>query len=143
MLWIVLRSIEMQGTDAETKGRAMSNIDDRSCAPIGRRDLMVAGLGAATLVAGISGAALAQAQQTQAQPTPTTPAAAAPAGKVTVEQRGAVLLIGIDRQEAQNRVDAPIQIGLGKAYYRPDHDAGLRAAVPDGVGRELFLGEDL
>ena len=120
----------------------MSNIDDRSCATIGRRDLMVAGLGAATLVAGISGAALAQAQQTQAQPTPTTPAAAAPAGKVTVEQRGAVLLIGIDRQEAQNRVDAPIQIGLGKAYYRLDHDDGLRAAVLYGVGRDFCLGVD-
>jgi enoyl-CoA hydratase len=115
----------------------MSNTDDRSYATIGRRDLMVAGLGAAALAAGISGAAHAQAQQTQ----PTAPTAAA-AGKVNVEQRGAVLLIGIDRPQAQNRVDAPIQIGLGKAYYQLDHDDGLRAAVLYGVGRDFCLGVD-
>jgi enoyl-CoA hydratase len=120
----------------------MSSTDDRSSATIGRRDLMVAGLGAATIAAGISGAAPAQAQQTQAQPTPAAPAAAAPAGKVAMEQRGAVLLIGIDRPEAQNRVDAPIQIGLGKAYYQLDHDDGLRAAVLYGVGRDFCLGVD-
>src|ERR1700731_384228 len=106
-------------------------MNDRHSSPprIGRRDLMVAGLGAASLAAGISGAAHAQAQQTQ----PTAPAPTAAAGKVNVEQRGAVLLIGIDRPQAQNRVDAPIQIGLGKAYYRLDHDDGLRAAVLYGV----------
>jgi hypothetical protein len=32
-----------------------------------------------------------------------------------------VLLIGIERPEAQNRFDAPMLIGLGKAYYRLDH----------------------
>jgi enoyl-CoA hydratase len=112
---------------------------DRSYATIGRRDLMVAGLGAASLAAGISGAAHGQAQQTQ----PTAPAStAAAAGKVNVEQRGAVLLIGIDRPQAQNRVDAPIQIGLGKAYYQLDHDDGLRAAVLYGVGRDFCLGVD-
>jgi enoyl-CoA hydratase len=109
---------------------------------LGRRDLMVAGLGAAALAAGISNAQ-AQAQQTQAQPAPTAPAAAAAAGKVIVEQRGAVLLIGIDRPQTQNRVDAPIQIGLGKAYYQLDHDDGLRAAVLYGVGRDFCLGADL
>ena len=109
---------------------------------IGRRDLMVAGLGAAALAAGISNAQ-AQAQQTPAQPTPAAPASTAAAGKVIVEQRGAVLLIGIDRPEAQNRVDAPIQIGLGKAYYQLDHDDGLRAAVLYGVGRDFCLGADL
>jgi enoyl-CoA hydratase/carnithine racemase len=117
----------------------MSNTDDRSYATIGRRDMMVAGLGAATLAAGFSGAAHAQAQQTQ----PTAPASTvAAAGKVNVEQRGAVLLIGIDRPQAQNRVDAPIQIGLGKAYYQLDHDDGLRAAVLYGVGRDFCLGVD-
>jgi enoyl-CoA hydratase/carnithine racemase len=60
-----------------------------------------------------------------------------------VERRGAVLLIGIDRQQAQNRVDAPIQIGLGKAYYQLDHDDGLRAAVLYGVGPDFCLGSDL
>jgi enoyl-CoA hydratase/carnithine racemase len=114
-------------------------MNDRHSSPprIGRRDLMVAGLGAASLAAGISGAAHAQTQPTQ----PTAPASTAD-GKVNVEQRGAVLLIGIDRPQAQNRVDAPIQIGLGKAYYRLDHDDGLRAAVLYGVGRDFCLGID-
>jgi len=107
---------------------------------IGRRDLMVAGLGAVTLAAGVSGA-FAQAQQPQAQTAAPAPTAAP--GKVAVERRGAVLLIGIDRQQAQNRVDAPIQIGLGKAYYQLDHDDGLRAAVLYGVGPDFCLGSDL
>lgn len=106
---------------------------------IDRRDLIAAGLGAATLAAGMS---QAQAQQAQAQPTPAAPGSTAAAGKVVVEKRGAVLLIGIDRQEAQNRVDAPIQIGLGKAYYQLDHDDDLRAAVLYGVGRDFCLGVD-
>jgi enoyl-CoA hydratase/carnithine racemase len=118
----------------------MNDHDNRPLPDIDRRHLMVAG--AAALAAGISSAAMAQAQQTQAQPTPAAPASPAGAGKVNVERRGAVLLVGIDRPEAQNRVDAPIQIGLGKAYYQLDHDDGLRAAVLYGVGRDFCLGAD-
>ena len=39
-------------------------------------------------------------------------------GNILVERRGSVLLIGIERPEAQNRFDAPMLIGLGEAYYR-------------------------
>jgi enoyl-CoA hydratase len=120
----------------------MNDRSNQSFSGIDRRDLIAAGLGAVTLVAGVSGA-LAQAPQTQAQPAPAAPTAIAAPGKVAVERRGAVLLIGIDRQEAQNRVDAPIQIGLGKAYYQLDHDDGLRAAVLYGVGLDFCLGSDL
>jgi len=59
-----------------------------------------------------------------------------------VERRGSVLLIGIDRPEAQNRFDAPMLIGLGKAYYRLDHEDELRVAVLYGVGRDFSLGVD-
>jgi hypothetical protein len=46
-----------------------------------------------------------------------------------------VLLIGIERPEAQNRFDAPMLIGLGKAYYRLDHHGPTetpRRVVGDG-----------
>jgi enoyl-CoA hydratase len=106
---------------------------------IDRRDLIAAGLGAAALTAGLS---RAQAQQTQAPPSPTAPGSAA-AGKVTVEQRGEILLIAIDRPQAQNLLDAPVLLGLGKAYYQLDHDDGLRVAVLHGIGPDFSLGVDL
>jgi enoyl-CoA hydratase len=110
---------------------------------IGRRDLVVAGLGAATLIAGAS-TVLAQAQK------PPAPAGAAPppgnsaaSGKVNVERRGAVLLIGFERPQAQNRLDAPILIGLGKALYQLDHDDGLRVAVLYANGPDFCMGLDV
>jgi enoyl-CoA hydratase/carnithine racemase len=113
---------------------------DRLSFGIDRRDLIAAGLGAAALTAGLS---VAQAQQTQAPPSPTAPGSAAAAGKVTVERRGEILLIGIDRPQAQNLLDAPVLLGLGKAYYQLDHDDGLRVAVLHGIGPDFSLGVDL
>ena len=117
----------------------MTDAHHASYAGIARRDFMLAGAGAAALAVGITtaGDGLAQAG--------TVPAAAPGAvkpGNISVEQRGRVLLIGIDRPEAQNRFDAPMLIGLGKAYHRLDHDDDLRAAVLYGVGRDFSLGVD-
>jgi enoyl-CoA hydratase len=107
---------------------------------IDRRDLMAAGLGAVTLAAGISSG---QAQtQTQVQPTPTVPAPTAGAGKVTVEQRGPVLLIGMDRPQTRNLIDPAIIIGVGKALYQLEHDDGLRVAVLHGIGPDFSMGID-
>jgi enoyl-CoA hydratase/carnithine racemase len=60
-----------------------------------------------------------------------------------VERRDAVLLIGIDRPQARNLLDAPILIALGKAYYQLEHDDGLRVAVLHGVGPDFSLGVDV
>jgi enoyl-CoA hydratase/carnithine racemase len=110
-------------------------------APVARRDLIKAGLGAATLAAGVSGA-LAQAQQTQTPPAvPPSPASAAP-GKVSVERRGNVLLIGLDRPQARNLVDPPMIIGVGKALYELEKDDGLRVAVLHGTGADFSIGID-
>jgi enoyl-CoA hydratase len=107
---------------------------------IDRRDLMAAGLGAVTLAAGISSG---QAQtQTQVQPTPTAPAPTAGAGKVRAEQRGPVLLIGIDRPQTRNLIDPAIIIGVGKALYELEHDDGLRVAVLHGIGPDFSMGID-
>jgi enoyl-CoA hydratase len=108
---------------------------------IGRRDLIAAGLGAATIAAGVA-PALAQAQQAPAaSPSPLAPSAAP--GKVDVDRRGEVLLIGIDRPQSQNLLDAPILLGLGKAYYQLERDDGLRVAVLYGLGGDFSVGVDL
>lgn len=116
------------------------NHNNQPHAGIGRRDLMVAGLGAATLAVGISTAARAQAQQPQLQQTP----AATPAspGRVTVEQRGSVLLIGMDRPQTRNLIDPAMIIGVGKALYQVEHDDGLRVGVLHGIGPDFSMGID-
>jgi enoyl-CoA hydratase len=108
-------------------------------AGIARRDFMIAGAGAATLGIDLAGGATALAQ---ARPASAAPSSPAKTGNILVERRGSVLLIGIDRSEAQNRFDAPMLIGLGKAYYRLDHEDELRVAVLYGVGRDFSLGVD-
>jgi len=100
---------------------------------------MVAGAGAVALAAGLVGADTARAQTGPASATPPVPTKP---GNIRVERHSSVLLIGIDRPEAQNRFDAPMLIGLGKAYYQLDHEDGLRAAVLYGVGRDFCLGVD-
>ena len=100
---------------------------------------MIAGAGAAALAAGPVGTGTALAQ---AEPAPAAPPVPAKPGNILVERRGSMLLIGIDRPEAQNRFDAPMLIKLGKAYHRLDHEDELRAAVLYGVGRDFCLGVD-
>ena len=108
-------------------------------AGIVRREFMIAGAGAAALGANLADAGTALAQ---AGPAPAAPPGPARPGNILVERRGSVLLIGIDRPEAQNRFDAPMLIGLGKAYHQLDHQDELRAAVLYGVGRDFCLGVD-
>jgi enoyl-CoA hydratase len=117
----------------------MANSSIPASAEIGRRDLFVAGAGAAAFVAAISNgrATLAQTAAGQAAPQ------GAPSGTIEVERRGSVLLIGINRPQAQNRFDPPIIIGMGKAYYQLDHNDGLRVAVLHGIGPNFSLGVDL
>ncbi len=54
-----------------------------------------------------------------------------------------VLLIGIDRVEAQNRIDIPTFNALGQAYYEFEHDDQLRVAVLHGKGPDFSQGLDL
>src|SRR5215469_14583516 len=116
-------------------------IDAHRAAPacIARRDFMIAGAGATTLAAGLAAARTALAQ---GGPAPAALPGPAKPGNIRVERHGNVLLVGIDRPEAQNRFDAPMLIGLGKAYHQLDHEDGLRAAVLYGVGRDFCLGVD-
>ena len=63
--------------------------------------------------------------------------------KVTVERRGQIVLIGINRPSIQNRVDPETYLGLAKAYYQYEHDASLRAAVLFGRGDNFSRGIDV
>jgi enoyl-CoA hydratase len=118
----------------------MTNRSNRLSLGIDRRELIAVGLSAATL-AGVSGVH-AEAQQTQAQPIPTAPVSAASVGRVTVEQRGPVLLIGIDRPQTRNLIDPAIIIGVGKALYQVEHDDELRVGVLHGIGPDFSMGID-
>jgi enoyl-CoA hydratase/carnithine racemase len=118
----------------------MVDWNDTSLAGMARRDLMVAGFGAAALAVGLGrgGTALAQTG-----PNPAAPAPSAPPGRVVVEQRGAVLMMGIEWPQGRNRLDAPVIIGLGKAYYQFEHDDGLRVGVLYADGPDFCAGLDV
>jgi enoyl-CoA hydratase len=63
--------------------------------------------------------------------------------KVTVERRGQVVLIGINRPYIHNRIDPETYGGLATAYYQFDHDPSLRAAVLFGHGDNFSRGIDV
>jgi enoyl-CoA hydratase len=66
-----------------------------------------------------------------------------PANKLTVERRGQIVLIGINRPTIQNRIDPETFQALAKAYYDYDHDPSLRAAVLFGHGPNFSRGIDV
>lgn len=63
--------------------------------------------------------------------------------KITVERRGQIVLIGINRPNIQNRLDPEAYLALAKAYYDYDHDPSLRAAVLFGHGHNFSQGLDV
>jgi enoyl-CoA hydratase len=104
---------------------------------VARRDFLAATAGFTLVGLGAADTVLAQAGPGA------TPAPSAAAGKVALERHGAVLLMGIDRAQVQNRVDPPIIIGLGKALYQLEHDDELRVGVLYGIGPDFCVGIDL
>jgi len=66
-----------------------------------------------------------------------------PNTKVTVERRGAIVLIGINRPGIHNRIDPEAYAGLARAYYDYDHDPSLRAAILFGHGAVFSRGIDV
>jgi enoyl-CoA hydratase/carnithine racemase len=102
-----------------------------------RRDLLI---GAAAM-AGIAAASSAAAQ-------PASPARLAdvplkPENKITVERRGPIVLIGINRPTIQNRMDPEASRGLAKALTDYDRDDSLRCAVLFGHGDNFSRGIDV
>jgi enoyl-CoA hydratase/carnithine racemase len=94
----------------------------------------------------LAGSAVAQSvDKTGSQPREPTmvdiPASAT--AKITVERRGEIVLIGINRPDIQNRLDPEAYLALAKAYYDYDHDPSLRAAVLFGHGPNFSRGIDV
>jgi enoyl-CoA hydratase len=117
--------------------------------PVARRNVLKAG---AAIVSGWPGSpALAQAAENESADAPQSAAKAVTmaetplgaASKVTVERRGQIVLIGINRPSIQNRVDPETYLGLAKAYYQYEHDPSLRAAVLFGHGDNFSRGIDV
>ena len=63
--------------------------------------------------------------------------------KITVERRGEIVLIGVNRPQIYNRFDPDAFFGLAKAYYDFDNDPSLRAAVLFGHGANFSRGIDV
>jgi len=118
----------------------MTDHSHTSSTSLARGDFIGVSAGAAALAAGSGGPVQAQTAQRSYRP-PLSPQAKP--GRIALEKRGAVLLIGIDRADAQNRLDAPTLIGLWKAYYQLEHDDGLRAGVLYGLGPDFSYGIDV
>jgi enoyl-CoA hydratase len=64
-------------------------------------------------------------------------------GKVTLERRGHVLLIGLDRAEKYNAFDLSLYHELAKAYGELERDDELRCAVLFAHGEHFTAGLDL
>jgi enoyl-CoA hydratase len=77
----------------------------------------------------------------------TTPAAPAGAGTdqphLLTEQRGAVLIVTMNRPEKRNALSGPMLAGMREAWDRVDGDPGVRACVLTGAGGAFCAGADL
>src|SRR5260370_13089236 len=68
---------------------------------------------------------------------------AGPHTRLTIERRGQIVLIGINRPYIQNRIDPETFEKLAEAYYQYDHDPSLRAAILFGHGENFSRGIDV
>jgi enoyl-CoA hydratase/carnithine racemase len=66
-----------------------------------------------------------------------------PDGQISVEQRGRMLLMGLDRREKYNGLTPKMMRELGLAYTRLDEDPGLWVGVLFGHGKHFTAGLDL
>jgi enoyl-CoA hydratase len=63
--------------------------------------------------------------------------------RVTEQRKGSILLIGLNRPEAENRLDPPTYDALARAYYRLNSDPSLRAGLLFGHGTSFCRGIDV
>jgi enoyl-CoA hydratase/carnithine racemase len=106
---------------------------------VGRRALLT---GAALTAA----ATAARAQTGTPAAEPSTTLADVPlssSATITVERRGEIALIGLNRPFIQNRLDPPTRVRLAETFYRYEHDRSLRAAVLFGHGENFSRGIDV
>ena len=108
---------------------------------LGRRTLLKSAAAAAVAA---TAATRASAQAPAAEPVTTLTDVPLAAGTtVTVERRGQVVLVGLNRPFIQNRIDPPTRLRLGEVLYQYEHDPTLRALVLFGHGPNFSRGIDV
>ena len=106
-------------------------------------------VGRRALIKGTALLAVAATARAQGQPPPAEQATTladvplGPSVTVTVERRGDIVLVGLNRPFIQNRVDPPTRLRLAATYYQYEHDASLRALVLFGHGENFSRGIDV
>lgn len=81
--------------------------------------------------------------QEQSESTVLKEATLGPGIKLTVERRGPIVLLGINRPDVHNRIDPETSQSLGRAYYEYAHDPSLRVAILFGHGSNFSRGIDV
>lgn len=104
------------------------------------------GLSALAVIAPAVSKSATQESEIRAVAAPETRLKDVPAGpnaKLTIERRGQIALLGINRPYIQNRIDPETFEKLAEAYYQYDHDPSLRAAILFGHGENFSRGIDV
>ena len=91
----------------------------------------------------MSAAGRAQAPTSEQPVTTLANAPLGPAVTVTVERRGDIVLVGLNRPFIHNRIDPPTRLRLAETFYQYEHDASLRALVLFGHGEHFSRGIDV
>ena len=106
---------------------------------VGRRALIKG-----TAMLAVTATARAQGQPPPAEPVTTlSDVALGPSVTVTVERRGDIVLVGLNRPFIQNRLDPPTRTRLAETFYQYEHDPSLRALVLFGHGENFSRGIDV
>lgn len=112
---------------------------NRSPKVVGRRELLK---GTALMAVAVTARAQGQTPATE----PVTTLADVPLGPsvtITVERRGDIVLVGLNRPSIQNRLDPPTRTRLAETFYQYEHDPTLRALVLFGHGENFSRGIDV
>jgi len=114
-------------------------MQDTSSRLVGRRALLKG-----TAMLAVAATARAQGQAPPAEPATTlADVPVGPSVTLTVERRGDIVLVGLNRPFIQNRIDPPTRARLAATFYQYEHDASLRALVLFGHGEHFSRGIDV
>jgi enoyl-CoA hydratase len=106
-------------------------------------------VGRRALITGAALTAVAAAARAQSQAPPADPVTTladvplSPSATLSVERRGEIVLIGLNRPFIQNRLDPPTRVRVAETFYQYEHDPSLRAAVLFGHGEHFSRGIDV
>lgn len=65
------------------------------------------------------------------------------AAPISLEHKGPLLLVTINRPEARNSVNGPTAAALAEAFHAFEADAALKVAILTGIGGQFCAGADL